>query len=59
MMASTDWMQALRKPFSSSAVTPQMVVPAGQQTLSLRTPGCVPVASCSFAEPRIIWEMSR
>ena len=31
-----------------------VVVPAGEQTLSFKTPGCSPVSSCSFALPRII-----
>ena len=41
-------------PRSSSVRTPWIVEPAGEQTLSLSTPGCWPVSSTIFAVPSII-----
>ena len=48
-------MQALRSPFSSRAVTPRIVLPAGLHTLSFNTAGCSPVCNCNFAEPKTVW----
>ena len=45
MIASIDLMHALLRPDSSRDATPQMVVPAGEHTLSFNTPGCSPVSS--------------
>ena len=44
-------MTLLRNPFSSSLHTPAMVVPAGEHTISLSSPGCFPVSSTILALP--------
>lgn len=38
-------------PFFSSSLTPAMVVPAGEVTMSFSCPGCFPVSSTIFAAP--------
>ena len=40
-------------PFFSRSITASIVVPPGEQTSSLRTPGCFPVSNANFAEPNI------
>ena len=44
-------MTVLRKPPRSSACTPTIVLPAGEQTLSFNSAGCLPVWSTISAEP--------
>ena len=44
-------MTAARMPLRSSETTASIVVPPGEQTLSLSTPGWVPVSSTIFAAP--------
>ncbi len=44
---------AERRPRSSAALTPSMVVPPGEQTSSLRTSGCLPVSRTILAAPSI------
>ena len=58
-MASTASMTAARRPPRSSAATPTMVVPPGEQTASFMAPGCCPVASWSLPVPATIWLTSR
>ena len=57
-IASIASITAERKPFLSSAATPMIVVPPGEQTASFIAPGCAPVSSWSFAVPASIWEAS-
>ena len=52
--ASTAAMQAPRKPRSSSAATPAMVLPPGLHTSSFKSSGCLPDWSTSAALPRSI-----
>ena len=53
--AETASIKLLLKPEASSAATAAMVVPPGEQTLSLRTPGCSPVSRTILAEPKTAW----
>ncbi len=56
--ASTAAMTAGLRPATSAARTPSMVVPAGEQTSSLRTSGCLPVSKTIFAAPSMLWAAS-
>ena len=38
-------------PLSSNTPTPSIVVPAGEQTISFNSPGCIPVSNTIFALP--------
>lgn len=58
-MASTASITAPRKPLRSNSATPRMVVPPGEQTASLSTPGCRPVANCSLPAPATVWATMR
>ena len=49
--ASDALSTALRRPYSSSAATPSMVVPAGDHTWSFKTAGCSPVSNTMAAAP--------
>src|SRR5215510_1175243 len=51
---STAWMKARRSPPSSRAAMPAMVVPPGDETMSLSWPGCTPVSSTRRAEPSTV-----
>ena len=42
-------------PFSSSTRTAWIVVPAGEHTISLSSPGCFPVSRTIFALPSTAW----
>ena len=55
----TARMTAWRKPDSSRAYTPSMVVPAGEQTASLSSPGCCPVSRTIFADPSTVCAANR
>ena len=52
MQALTASMTALLIPSFSRVLTPSMVVPAGEQTMSFSSPGCFPVSNTIFALPR-------
>ena len=49
-------MTADLKPDFSSVLTPWIVLPPGEQTLSLRVPGCCSVCNSVSAVPFIIWD---
>src|SRR5499425_1145843 len=51
---STAWMRARRNPPSSRAAIPAMVVPPGEETMSLSCPGWTPVSRTSRAEPSTV-----
>ena len=57
--ARRAWMSALRTPPSSSSCAPSIVVPPGLQTMSLSSPGCLPVSSTIFAVPSIVCAANR
>ena len=50
-IAPTASITAARSPPLSSAYTPSMVVPPGEQTASLSAPGCSPVSCTILAAP--------
>src|SRR5581483_4808767 len=51
---STARMNVVRMPPSSSAAMPAMVVPPGDDTMSLSAPGCRPVSDSSVAAPSTV-----
>ncbi len=53
-VAITAFITAALKPDCSSVLTPWIVLPPGEHTLSLRIPGCSPVSSSISAVPLII-----
>lgn len=50
---STALITVFLNPFFSRSITASIVVPPGEQTSSLSTPGCLPVSKANFAEPNI------
>ncbi len=58
MVSSTAAITDERRPPSSSAFTPTMVVPAGEQTSSLSWSGCFPVSRTILAAPSMDWAAS-
>ena len=52
--ASTACSAAARKPPRSSASTPAIVLPPGEQTASLSAAGCLPVCSTICAAPSVL-----
>ena len=59
MVALTASMKAWRMPLASSASTPRMVVPRGEQTPSLIAAGIMPVSSCILPVPSAVWAARR
>ena len=47
-------MKAPRTPCCSSVFTPTIVLPPGEQTISLSSPGCLPVSSTILAAPNTV-----
>jgi hypothetical protein len=50
----TASIKAARKPFFSKVLTASMVVPPGEQTLSLKSAGCSPLSITSLAAPKTV-----
>jgi len=57
-VASIAEITAERSLRSSRVLTPSIVVPAGEQTSSLRTSGCLPVSRTILAAPSMDWAAS-
>src|SRR5512147_333246 len=55
---STARMNVVRMPPSSRAAMPAMVVPPGDDTISLSAPGCSPVSASRRAAPSTVWVAS-
>mmetsp|Transcript_2930 Transcript_2930/g.13194 ORF Transcript_2930/g.13194 Transcript_2930/m.13194 type:complete len:313 (-) Transcript_2930:462-1400(-) len=55
----TALMTVARRPPFSSSCTARMVVPPGEQTLSLSSPGCDPVSNTIFDAPMTVWAARR
>lgn len=58
LAASMASIIAARTPASSMARMPRMVVPPGEQTLSLSAPGCRPLSSSILPAPITVWAAS-
>lgn len=58
LAASMASIIAARTPASSMARMPRMVVPPGEQTLSLSSPGCRPLSSSILPAPITVWAAS-
>ena len=58
LAASMASIIAARTPASSMARMPRMVVPPGEQTLSLSAPGCRPLSSSILPAPLTVWAAS-